>query len=66
MQTFLKDKPVTVSTLPSNTGAPRKSRRRGNGVANDTASNAQGHGLLHPGRGGSQEAQAGVSVSFLL
>jgi hypothetical protein len=50
MQAFLNDHPVIVSTPSPNIGASRKSRRRGNGVANDTASNAQGHGLPHSGQ----------------
>jgi hypothetical protein len=50
MQAFLNDHPVVVSTPSPNIGASQKSRRRGNGVANDTASNAQGHGLPHSGQ----------------
>ena len=68
MQTFLKDKPVVISTPSQNTGALQKSRRQGNCVTNHMASNTQGHDLdlPHPGQGGSEEANVRVGISFLL
>ena len=62
MQTFLKDKPVTLPTPPSNAGALRNPRRRGGGVTNHTANSGRGHGLSHPGQGSSQEDDVGVSL----
>jgi hypothetical protein len=50
MQAFLNDHPVVDFTPSPTTGALRKSCRQGNGVANNTISNAQGHSLLHPGQ----------------
>lgn len=68
MQTFLKDKPVVISTPSQNTGASQKSRRQGNCVTNHMASNTWGHDsdLPHLGQGGSKEANVQVGISFLL